>query len=162
METAPVTAEAPLPNDGEAIELLKKIAAASEVQSSAAKWRRLSAQAVLICAAIIALAVIALCAVLIPRATKTLRGIDAATEELNSVAATLNQVDFVGMSESISELTEQGKDTLNTALGDVEASLDSMQTALDNISKLDVDGLNQSIADLSAIVDPMARLFGKK
>ena len=99
---------------------------------------------------------------LIPHATKTLRGIDAATEELNSVAATLNQVDFVGMSESITELTEQGKDTLNTALGDVEASLDSMQTALDNISKLDVDGLNQSIADLSAIVDPMARLFGRK
>lgn len=158
METAPVTAAAPLPNDGEAIELLKKIAAASEAQSSAAKWRKLSAQAVLSCAAIIALAV----AVLIPRAVKTLGGIDAATEELNSVAATLNQVDFVGMSESISELTEQGKDTLNTALGDVEASLDSMQTALDNISKLDVDGLNQSIADLSAIVDPMARLFGKK
>ncbi len=162
METAPVTAEAPLPNDGEAIELLKKIAAASEAQSSAAKWRRLSAQAVFICAAIVALAAIVLCAVLIPRVTKTLRGIDAATEELNSVAATLNQVDFVGMSESISELTEQGKDTLNTALGDVEASLDSMQTALDNISKLDVDGLNQSIADLSAIVDPMARLFGRK
>ena len=158
METAPVTAAAPLPNDGEAIELLKKIAAASEAQSSAARWRKLSAQAVLICAAIIALAV----AVLIPRAVKTLGGIDAATEELNSVASTLNQVDFVGMSESISELTEQGKDTLNTALGDVEASLDSMQTALDNISKLDVDGLNQSIADLSAIVDPMARLFGKK
>ena len=158
METAPVTAAAPLPNDGEAIELLKKIAAASEAQSSAARWRKLSAQAVLICAAIIALAV----AVLIPRAVKTLGGIDAATEELNSVAATLNQVDFVGMSESISELTEQGKDTLNTALGDVEASLDSMQTALDNISRLDVDGLNQSIADLSAIVDPMARLFGKK
>ena len=158
METAPVTAAAPLPNDGEAIELLKKIAAASEAQSSAARWRKLSAQAVLICAAIIALAV----AVLIPRAVKTLGGIDAATEELNSVAATLNQVDFVGMSESISELTEQGKDTLNTALGDVETSLDSMQTALDNISKLDVDGLNQSIADLSAIVDPMARLFGKK
>ena len=158
METAPVTAAAPLPNDGEAIELLKKIAAASEVQSSAARWRKLSAQAVLICAATIALAV----AVLIPRAVKTLHGIDAATEELNSVASTLNQVDFVGMSESISELTEQGKDTLNTALGDVEASLDSMQTALDNISKLDVDGLNQSIADLSAIVDPMARLFGKK
>lgn len=158
METAPVTAAAPLPNDGEAIELLKKIADASEAQSSAARWRKLSAQAVLICAAIIALAV----AVLIPRAVKTLGGIDAATEELNSVAATLNQVDFVGMSESISELTEQGKDTLNTALGDVEASLDSMQTALDNISKLDVDGLNQSIADLSAIVDPMARLFGKK
>ncbi len=162
METAPVTAQAPLPNDGEAIELLKKIAAASEAQSSAAKWRRLSAQAVLVCAAIIALAAIVLCAVLIPRATKTLRGIDAATEELNSVAATLNQVDFVGMSESITELTEQGKDTLNTALGDVEASLDSMQTALDNISRLDVDGLNQSIADLSAIVDPMARLFGRK
>lgn len=158
METAPVTAAAPLPNDGEAIELLKKIADASEAQSSAARWRKLSAQAVLICAAIIALAV----AVLIPRAVKTLGGIDAATEELNSVAATLNQVDFVGMSESISELTEQGKDTLNTALGDVEASLDSMHTALDNISKLDVDGLNQSIADLSAIVDPMARLFGKK
>lgn len=158
METAPVTAAAPLPNDGEAIELLKKIADASEAQSSAARWRKLSAQAVLICAAIVALAV----AVLIPRAVKTLGGIDAATEELNSVAATLNQVDFVGMSESISELTEQGKDTLNTALGDVEASLDSMQTALDNISKLDVDGLNQSIADLSAIVDPMARLFGRK
>ena len=115
-----------------------------------------------VCAAIIALAAIVLCAVLIPRTVKTLGGIDAATEELNSVAATLNQVDFVGMSESISELTEQGKDTLSTALGDVEASLDSMQTALDNISKLDVDGLNQSIADLSAIVDPMARLFGKK
>ena len=96
------------------------------------------------------------------RGAYTARDENAATEELNSVAATLNQVDFVGMSESITELTEQGKDTLNTALGDVEASLDSMQTALDNISKLDVDVLNHIIADLSEIVDQMERLFGRK
>lgn len=153
----------PAPQCGnETTELLKRIAAASEAQSQTARWRRLCAQTVTACAVLIALAVVVLCAVLIPRAAKTLGGIDAATDGLNAVAATLNQVDFVGMSQSIAELTEQGKDTLNTALEDVEASLGSMQTALDNVSRLDVDGLNQSIADLGAIVEPMARLFGKR
>ena len=34
--------------------------------------------------------------------------------------------------------------------------------ALENLNKLDIETLNQSIADLGAIVEPMARLFGAR
>ena len=66
------------------------------------------------------------------------------------------------MSESINELAEQGKYTLSAALGDVEASLEEMHGALNVISQFDVESLNKSIEDFAAIVEPMAKLFGKR
>lgn len=143
-------------------ELLKKIAAASEVQSQAAEAKKLCYKVCMIAAAVIAAAVIITCAVLIPRVSSSLNQIDSAVEELSGVATTLNQVDFVGMGESINELTELGKTSITTALEDVQSALENMNTAIDNISQLDVEGLNDSIENLSAIVEPMAKLFGKR
>ena len=103
-----------------------------------------------------------LCCVLIPKAAATLDNANKAACELNSVAKMLNQVDFAGMSESINELAEQGKYTLSAALGDVEASLEEMHRALNVVSQFDVESLNKSIGDFAAIVEPMAKLFGKR
>ena len=51
---------------------------------------------------------------------------------------------------------------MSAALGDVEASLEEMHRALNVISQFDVESLNKSIGDFAAIVEPMAKLFGKR
>lgn len=47
----------------------------------------------------------------------------------------------------------------NTDAG-VQQSLQELQQALEKLNSLDFEGLNQSIADLQAIVEPLSKLFG--
>lgn len=150
MESKPLSAN----EAAEQVELLRQIAASSEVRTRAA---RIAAAAV----GLIAIAVIIACMVLIPRSIAALDSIEQAATELNEVMTTLEQVDFVGMSQSINELTEQGKNAIASALTSVEGALEDMQSALDTVSQFDVDGLNASIADFSALVSPLAKLFGR-
>lgn len=150
MESKPLSAN----EAAEQVELLRQIAASSEVRTRAA---RIAAAAV----GLIAIAVIIACMVLIPRSIAALDSIEQTATELNEVVSTLEQVDFVGMSQSINELTEQGKNAIASALTSVEGALEDMQSALDTVSQFDVDGLNASIADFSALVSPLAKLFGR-
>ena len=159
METAVQTAAANLPKDEEMLSLLRRIAENSEADR---KLIRLRSYVIMIALSVFAVSIAVLCCVLIPKAAATLDNANKAACELNSVAKTLNQVDFAGMSESINELAEQGKYTLSAALGDVEASLEEMHRALNVISQFDVEGLNKSREDFAAIVEPMAKLFGKR
>lgn len=150
MESKPLSAS----EAAEQVELLRQIAASSKVRTRAA---HIAAAAV----GLIAIAVIIACMVLIPRSIAALGSIEQAATELNEVVSTLEQVDFVGMSQSINELTEQGKNAIASALTSVEGALEDMQSALDTVSQFDVDGLNASIADFSALVSPLAKLFGR-
>ena len=76
-------------------------------------------------------------------------------DQLSIVADNLEQIDVTYMTESVTNLAVTGTESLETAMRQVTA-------ALENLNKLDIDTLNQSIADLGAIVEPMARLFGTR
>lgn len=71
-------------------------------------------------------------------------------DQLSIVADNLEQIDVTYMTESVTNLAVTGTESLETAMRQVTA-------ALENLNKLDIDTLNQSIADLGAIVEPMAR-----
>ena len=84
-----------------------------------------------------------------------LPGVKWLVDQLSIVADNLEQIDVTYMTESVTNLAVTGTESLETAMRQVTA-------ALENLNKLDIDTLNQSIADLGAIVEPMARLFGTR
>ena len=84
-----------------------------------------------------------------------LPGVKRLVDPLSIVADNLEQIDVTYMTESVTNLAVTGTESLETAMRQVTA-------ALENLNKLDIDTLNQSIADLGAIVEPMARLFGTR
>lgn len=84
-----------------------------------------------------------------------LPGVKRLVDQLSIVADNLEQIDVTYMTESVTNLAVTGTESLETAMRQVTA-------ALENLNKLDIDTLNQSIADLGAIVEPMARLFGTR
>ena len=84
-----------------------------------------------------------------------LPGVKRLVDQLSIVADNLEQIDVTYMTESVTNLAVTGTESLETAMRQVTA-------ALENLNTLDIDTLNQSIADLGAIVEPMARLFGTR
>lgn len=76
-------------------------------------------------------------------------GIQAETvlTNLESVTTELAQADLAGMVSNV--------DTL------VTGSQDGVKQALDKINELDIASLNQAIADLSAVVKPLADFFAR-
>lgn len=84
-----------------------------------------------------------------------LPGVKGLVDQLSIVADNLEQIDITYMTESVTNLAVTGTESLETAMLQVT-------DALENLNKLDIETLNQSIADLGAIVEPMARLFGAR
>ena len=93
--------------------------------------------------------------VIVGSALYVLPGVKRLVDQLSIVADNLEQIDVTYMTESVTNLAVTGTESLETAMRQVTA-------ALENLNKLDIDTLNQSIADLGAIVEPMARLFGTR
>lgn len=84
-----------------------------------------------------------------------LPGVNNLVGKLTVVADNLEQIDVTYMTESVTNLAVTGTEGIETALEEVT-------NALDTINKLDIDTLNQSIADLGAVVEPMAKFFKKR
>ena len=91
-----------------------------------------------------------------------------ALDELHTVAGRLEALDIEALLDDIDRLLETLKpvakrlDPLMGDLGDtVLAAQRDMEEALKAIESIDIETLNKAIADLSAIVEPLARLFGR-
>lgn len=61
--------------------------------------------------------------------------------------------------ETSNAAIEQAKTTLEDVSGFVTEGSDNLATAMQKIEGIDIDGLNEAISDLGAIVEPMAKLF---
>ena len=75
-----------------------------------------------------------------------LDGVDTAVASLTNLAAELENADLPGMLENIGEL--------------VGASQEAIAETRKKVDSMDIDTLNQAIHDLSAVVSPLAKLFG--
>lgn len=95
------------------------------------------------------------CLILAGSALYVLPGLNRLVGKLTVVADNLEKIDVTYMTESVTNLAVTGTEGIETALTEVSK-------ALDNINRLDIEALNQSIADLGAVVEPMAKLFGKR
>ena len=109
--------------------------------------------------------VLAACLLVVPSALRTLNeanqlirdadtlivqldGVDQAVASLSNVALELEKTDLPQMLDEIGKL--------------VGASQEAIAETRKKIDSMDIDSLNEAIADLSAVVSPLAKLFGGK
>lgn len=82
-----------------------------------------------------------------------------AGNNINVVAEDLQKIDFVSLGESAQAFTQAGTETIGQ-IKDATSGLDSIlseaETALKNISKINIDQLNQSIQELQDVLQPLA------
>lgn len=85
----------------------------------------------------------------------------SAVENINNVAVSLNKVDYERLTGSVTTLAEEGTKSIGEALGALETTMEGAQEAVDQLKKIDVDSLNQSIDELNAVLTPLSRFFGR-
>ena len=98
-----------------------------------------------ICAVCVLVVVIIAAVILVPKMSQTLADIDAAMENLNAMLRSF-------------ESTMEGLAVLTDELGPGLQSIEEVTAGLQNI---DFGELNQAIRDLSSVVAPLAKLFGR-
>lgn len=87
-------------------------------------------------------------------ATRILNEAEGAFSKLNTIAADFENVDFPVMFDEINTLIEEGQTmTVNASA--------SMEKALGKVEALEIETLNQSIEDFSAVVEALSRFFGR-
>lgn len=93
--------------------------------------------------------------ILVPQATavmtgaeKTLEEVNVGVEELNKTATQLSKIDFEGLVDDTQKMVNDGSE--------------GIAQAIEKIQEMDIEGLNDAIGDLGAIVDPLAKLFGRR
>lgn len=84
----------------------------------------------------------------LPRLNEVSRQTEEVIANLEVVTGQLAEADLASMIENVNTL--------------VVSSESGMQEALGKIDAINLEALNQSIEDFSAVVEPLARLFGKK
>ena len=85
----------------------------------------------------------------------------AALAEMEAAARALASVDVVGMAERVDALVQKGSDSMDEAMRGLETGLADLDRALQVLEGIDLESLNESIASLSAILEPLSRLFGR-
>ena len=108
------------------------------------------------------LALVAMAAVVIAVALTLLPRANAALSQVEAVAEQLASVDLVGMAERVDALVAQSSESMDEAMAGLDAGLSDLHRALDVVTGVDLESLNESIESLSAILEPLSRLFGKR
>ncbi len=74
--------------------------------------------------------------------------------QLNGIAADINSANLPQMFQEINVLVEQGQVAASSAVTGVEE-------AVGTLDELDIETLNESIADLHAVIEPLSKFFGR-
>ena len=104
---------------------------------------------------LVAVVVLVSAVVVLPRANSILTNADNTVNELSAVVDELQQVDFIAMSEGITELTRECSESLTGATVELIKTMQQLQS-------IDFEALSESIENLNTVSDGMAKLFGKK
>ena len=126
-------------------ELLKK-------QEKMLKITRLSGLAVLA----LAVAIVIACVILVPKAVRTMMQIESLAQEASVLVENANTT-----LEGIDEMSSEIKTAADGINGLVEDNSSVLTESMTKLNSIDFEGLNKAITDLGAVVEPMARFFGK-
>ena len=146
----------------EVMAILKDIQENEQREMKYAKKQAKVASIISIVACILAIVVIGVVFTLLPKinalvvqATTTIESVDTILGDTRNVVTNLNTV-----------TDDLSKVDMSSLLGDVSGLVESTESSLGDamtkINAIDIEGLNTAIEDLGAIVEPMAKLFGKR
>lgn len=117
-------------------------------------------------AAVCCAAALVLVAGLLPKLDAIARQADVVMQDVQQVSSQLAQADWEGM---ISDLEQVGAQIAQADFGAltqevstlVQSSQSGVEEALGKLNSIDLDTLNRAIADLAAVVEPLAKFFGR-
>lgn len=123
----------------------------------------------LFCAAVsvvLCIVIAVMLSVNIGRIAEDINGVSAAItetgENINIVAMDLQKIDFSEIVASAQTFTETGTETINQikyATKGLDSILDEADSALKNISNINIKQLNESIQELHDVLEPLAKFF---
>ena len=123
----------------------------------------------LFCAAVsvvLCIVIAVMLSVNIDRITEDINEVSAAItetgENINIVAMDLQKIDFSEIVASAQTFTETGTETINQikdATKGLDSILDEADSALKNISNINIKQLNESIQELHDVLEPLAKFF---
>ena len=142
--------------------LLEKIEENSRKQARYAKWQcMLSVVAVILCVAVLGCILY-----LLPMLNDVAVQAETVMRNIGQVSAQLAQADWQGL---ISDLETVSNQMANANLGSiveevnglVQSSQVGLEQTMEKFNSIDFDTLNKAINDLSKVVEPLAKLFGR-
>ena len=132
------------------------------------KQNRLNRLIVLMLAVMVAALVIT-CVVVVQNAnqiSQTMVKVDQIVDDISVPTAELAEVDWNEITTELETITRELStvdwEKLSTDIGETAVQAqESMKVAGEAVEAMDIETLNEAIADLKAIVEPLAKLFGK-
>ena len=134
-------------SDKELEAMLKRLEDSNERQASYAKKQSRMSQITALASILILAIVIYTSATIIPRVNRLFDDVETVMDSVNVVAKELEEANLGQMVTDIDNL--------------VTSSDQSVKEALRQINSVDIQTLNQAILDLSNLISPLARFFGK-
>ncbi len=140
-------------------DLMLRIEQSNRKQIQFAKWQCVfSAVAAVCCAAVL---VIAVC--LLPRLNTMVTQAETVIADVQQVTSQLAQADWEGLTSDLEQVTQQ---MASADLGGIAQDVSSLvktsqaglEEALGKLNAVDLEALNKAIQDLSAVIEPLARL----
>ena len=133
------------------------------------KQNRLNRLIVLMLAVMVAALVIT-CVVVVQNAnqiSQTMVKVDQIVDDISVPTAELAEVDWNEITTELETITRELStvdwEKLSTDIGETAVQAqESMKVAGEAVEAMDIETLNEAIADLKAIVEPLAKLFGGK
>ena len=142
--------------------LLEKIEENSRKQAKFAKWQCILS----VITAVACIGMLCFVLQLLPTVNGLMVQADTVMRNVGQVTAQLAQADWEGL---ISDLETVSNQMANANLGSiveevnglVQTSQASLEQTMEKINSVDFETLNKAIQDLSKVVQPLAKLFGR-
>lgn len=143
-------------------DLLLRMEESSRKRTRYARWQCLFSAV----AAVSCIAVLVLLVGLIPRLNALVNQAEAVITDVQQVSSQLAQADWDGLTADLEEVSKQiASANLGGIAQDVSQLVQSSQTgleeALGKLNAIDLETLNKAIADLSTVVEPLARFVNR-
>lgn len=134
----------------EMLELLRKIDRSNRLQTWSGYVRTGLVLVCAVCMVVLTAAVLKLLPqihTILEQAQNAIRQVETVLDYLEQTSYQLSQVDLEGMVSNVDGLVTTGQQ--------------SLQESMAKLNSVDFEALNQAIQDLSAVIQPLARLFGR-
>ncbi len=141
--------------------ILAEIAQNSRIQAENSRKQLFYVRICAIALAAIFVAVIICAALVVPRTVRVLDNVNALSDRLDNLDLEAVLDDAARLLETIGPVADRLEPLMDSVNDTVLEAQRDMEQALRAIQSIDIETLNDAIADLAAIVEPLARLFGK-
>ena len=135
-------------------EILARLADNLEKQNRFARWQFYFALARTGLIAVI-------CVVALSFVARVAPMVEEIAGKANTVITAVQEVDFVTMTQSVTQLAVTGSDGVEQALADLDVALADVSRAIGTVEKIDIEKLNGGIQSLNDVLEPLSKFFAK-